>query len=425
MKFIHAADIHLDSPLVGLAAYDGAPVDLLRGATRRALQGMVDLAEAEAVDFVVIAGDVYDGDWRDFNTGLFFVQQMARLRQRNIPVYVIHGNHDAESQISRKLPLPENVTVFSSRKAEVHHVPGLKVAIHGQSFKQREVLDNLAANYKAPVSGHFNIGVLHTSADGREGHAGYAPCVPADLARHGYDYWALGHVHNREVLHEHPHIVFPGNLQGRNIRETGSKGCTLITVEDGHIARVEHRAVDVLRWAMVEADLTGCESTGDALGRVRASLEGAVAEAEGRPLAVRLRLSGATPLHGKLLARHDSFQAEVRAVALDLAVDAVWIEKIVTATRPVRDLVALSLRQDAVGSLIRSLDDLATDADLHAALQSELEDLLAKLPRELDLDEPGGEERGGELAGIRNSAALIGEAKAIVLSRLLDQEFDR
>ena len=124
MKFIHAADIHLDSPLVGLAAYDGAPVDLLRGATRRALQGMVDLAEAEAVDFVVIAGDVYDGDWRDFNTGLFFVQQMARLRQRNIPVYVIHGNHDAESQISRKLPLPENVTVFSSRKAETHPVPG-------------------------------------------------------------------------------------------------------------------------------------------------------------------------------------------------------------------------------------------------------------------------------------------------------------
>ena len=116
-------------------------------------------------------------------------------------------------------------------------MPGLKVAIHGQSFKQREVLDNLAAGYKPPVSGHFNIGVLHTSADGREGHAGYAPCVPADLVRHGYDYWALGHVHNREVLHEHPHIVFPGNLQGRNIRETGSKGCTLVTVEDGHITR--------------------------------------------------------------------------------------------------------------------------------------------------------------------------------------------
>ena len=135
--------------------------------------------------------------------------------------------------------------------------------------------------------------------------------------------------------------------------------------------------------------MTGCELTGDALARVRASLEQAVADADGRPLAVRLRLTGATALHGKLLARHDSFQAEVRAVALDLAVDAVWIEKIVTATRPVRDLVALSLRQDAVGSLIRSLDDLATDADMHATLQSELEDLWAKLPRELDPDEPG------------------------------------
>jgi exonuclease SbcD len=282
------------------------------------------------------------------------------------------------------------------------------------------VLDNLAANYKAPVSGHFNIGVLHTSADGREGHAGYAPCVPADLARHGYDYWALGHVHNREVLHEHPHIVFPGNLQGRNIRETGSKGCTLVTVEDGHIAKVEHRAVDVLRWAMVEADLTGCESTSEALTRVKGALEKAVADADGRPLAVRLRLTGATALHGKLLARYDSFQAEVRAVALDLAVDAVWIEKIVTATRPVRDLIALSLRQDAVGSLLRSLDGLATEPDLHATLQSELEELVAKLPRELDADEPG-----SELAVLHDPAALISEAKAIVLSRLLDQEFDR
>jgi exonuclease SbcD len=420
MKFIHAADIHLDSPLVGLAAYDGAPVDLLRGATRRAFQAMVDLAEAEAVDFVLIAGDVYDGDWRDFNTGLFFVQQMARLRQCNIPVYVIHGNHDAESQITRKLPLPENVTVFSSRKAEKHEIPNLKVTIHGQSFKQREVLDNLAAGYKPPVPGHFNIGLLHTSADGREGHAGYAPCEPADLARHGYDYWALGHVHNREVLHEHPYIVFPGNLQGRNIRETGSKGCTLVTVDDGHITRIEHRPVDVLRWAMVEIDLSGCESTGDALARVRAGLEQAVADAEGRPLAARLRLTGATPLHGKLLARHDSFQAEVRAVALDLAVDAVWIEKIVTVTRPVRDLIALSLRQDAVGSLLRSLDSLATEPELHATLQSELEELMAKLPRELDADDPG-----SGLTVLRDPAALIGEAKAIVLSRLLDQEFDR
>lgn len=421
MKFIHAADIHLDSPLVGLAAYDGAPVDLLRGATRRAFQAMVDLAQEEAVDFVVIAGDLYDGDWRDFNTGLFFVQQMARLRQAGIPVFLIHGNHDAESQITRKLPLPENVTVFSSRKPETHLLPGLKVALHGQSFKQREVTDNLAAGYKPPVPGHFNIGLLHTSADGREGHAGYAPCDPADLARHGYDYWALGHVHTREVLNEHPYIVFPGNLQGRNIRETGAKGCMMVTVEDGHVTRLDHRPVDVLRWAMVEADLTGCESPGEALARVRGALEAAADGCEGRPLAARLRLTGATPLHGGLLSRQDSFMAEVRAVALDLGADAVWIEKIIGATRPMRDLVTLSLRQDAVGSLLRSLDSLTADPELQETVRSELEELMGKMPRELDRQHDQGE----ELAALKDPAALIADARAIVLSRLLDRELDR
>ncbi|EWY37048.1 hypothetical protein N825_22320 [Skermanella stibiiresistens SB22] len=417
MKFIHAADIHLDSPLRGLAAYDGAPVDLLRGATRRALHAMVDLALEEAVDFVVIAGDIYDGDWRDFNTGLFFVQQMARLRQGGVPVFLIHGNHDAESQITKKLPLPDNVTVFSSRKPETHLLPDLKVALHGQSFKQRDVVDNLAAGYKAPVPGHFNIGLLHTSADGREGHAGYAPCVPADLVRHGYDYWALGHVHNRETLHEHPHVVFPGNLQGRHIRETGAKGCVMVTVEDGRVTRFEHRPVDVLRWALVEADLTGCDQPGEALTRIRSALRAEFDTCEGRPLAARLRLTGATPLHGGLLSHHDSFMAEVRAVALDLGTDAVWIEKIVGATRPMRDLATLGLRQDAVGSLLRSLDSLATDADLREVVRSELEEMMGKMPRELDSD--------SELAALRDPVPLIADAKAIVLSRLLDRELDR
>src|SRR3954451_11192985 len=180
MKFIHAADIHLDSPLIGLQRYDGAPVEALRGATRRAFQALVDLALAEPVDFLLIAGDLYDGDWRDFNTGLFFVQQATRLTRAGIPIFLIHGNHDAESRISRRLTLPETGKMFSAARPETARRPELGVAIHGQSFRPPDVTDTLARDYPAPIPGWFNIGLLHTAATGREGHAPYAPCDPRD-----------------------------------------------------------------------------------------------------------------------------------------------------------------------------------------------------------------------------------------------------
>ncbi len=145
MKFIHAADIHLDSPLVGLAAYDGAPVDLLRGATRRAFQAMVDLAQEEAVDFVVIAGDLYDGDWKDFSTGLFFAAEMQRLGR---PCFLLRGNHDAKSVITRSLKPPANVREFSSRTCETIELPELGVALHGHSFPNRAVPEDLSLGYR-------------------------------------------------------------------------------------------------------------------------------------------------------------------------------------------------------------------------------------------------------------------------------------
>jgi exonuclease SbcD len=414
MKFIHAADIHLDSPLIGLSSYEGAPVDRLRGATRRAFEAMVDLAVEETVDFVVIAGDLYDGDWRDFNTGLFFARQAARLGEHGIPVFLLHGNHDAESQITRRLTLPSNVRVFSARRPETCELPGLRVALHGQSFRQREVADNLAAAYPPPKRGWFNIGVLHTALDGREGHAGYAPCDLAGLVRHGYDYWALGHVHRRELLHEHPHVLFPGNLQGRHVRETGAKGCTLVTVEDGRVVGCSHRSLDVLRWCVVEADLGGCTAPGEVSARVRAALDGALAQADGRPLACRLVLAGETPLHGRLLADREQTEADLRALAFDVGVDQIWIEKLHVRTRPSGRQGLLDGRPDAVGALARSLDEVARDPALLAALEGELAELLGRLPH--DAADGVGEE------GVRSVVELLEEAKELVLGRLLAGE---
>ncbi|RPJ77423.1 MAG: DNA repair exonuclease, partial [Desulfobacteraceae bacterium] len=197
MKFIHTADIHLDSPLVGLQGYEGAPVAEIRGATRRAFQNLVELAAAEKVDIILIAGDLYDGDWKDYNTGLFFSAQMARLRDEGIRVVIISGNHDAASQITKHLRVPENVTVLSVRSPETLMIEELGLAIHGQGYPVRAVTDDLAGAYPPAAPHHVNIGLLHTSLDGREGHEPYAPTTVSALLAKGYDYWALGHVHAR------------------------------------------------------------------------------------------------------------------------------------------------------------------------------------------------------------------------------------
>ena len=257
-RFIHTGDIHLDSPLKGLAGQQGAAAERIRTATRIAFENLISQAIEDEVDFVVIAGDLYDGDWRDYQTGLFFVKQMGRLAQAKIPVFLLHGNHDAESQITRKLTLPPNVSVFSARKAETFRLPHLNVALHGQSFRQRDITDNLVPAYPSPIAGCFNIGVLHTGLGGMPGHANYAPCAVEDLINKGYDYWALAHVHQAAVLHERPHIVFCGNLQGRHIRESGPKGASLVTVDDGQVEEISPLHVDCVRWIHLPVPVDQC-----------------------------------------------------------------------------------------------------------------------------------------------------------------------
>ena len=282
-RFLHAADIHLDSPLKGLAGQEGNAVERVRTATREAFDQLVGLAIDERVDFLIIAGDLYDGNWRDYKTGLFFVGGIGRLNKASITVYLLHGNHDAESQITKRLELPDNVHVFGTRKPETFDIGDLDVALHGQSFRQSDVTDNLVLDYPTPVSGAFNIGVLHTGLGGMGGHTNYAPCSLDDLVNKGYDYWALGHVHQAAVLHEKPHVVFSGNLQGRHIRETGAKGTSLVTVEENEIVDLSSVPCDVVRWVVLPVSLNAAASVGDVTERVRDALEFAVAnEADGR-----------------------------------------------------------------------------------------------------------------------------------------------
>lgn len=383
-RFLHAADIHLDSPLKGLTGQESSAAERVRTATREALERLISLAIEEKVDFLIIAGDLYDGDWRDYNTGLFFVRQMGRLNATGIPVYLLHGNHDAESQITKRLDLPENVHVFATRKPETFALEDLRVALHGQSFRQRDVTDNLVPDYPEPVGGFFNIGVLHTGFGGMGGHANYAPCSLDDLVNKEYAYWALGHVHQAEVLHERPYVVFPGNLQGRHVKETGAKGVCLVVVEDGEITEVEPVPCDVVRWAVLSISLIDAASMGDVIDQIREALETAVAnEADGRLLACRIVLAGRTELHAELIASEDQLLAEARACALGLGDEIAWVEKVIVATEGALDAETLAKREDAIGELKRMLADAKTDANLLAQIEGDVGELARRLPHEV------------------------------------------
>lgn len=269
-RFLHCADLHLDSPLRGLEADPDAPVDKIRGATREALQNLVNFAIEQHIDFVVAAGDLYDGDWPDWRIGHFLTGEITRLTNAGIPFIAIRGNHDAESVITRRLRMPNEMARWlDHRRPETWRLPNLPVSIHGQSFATKAVTENIALAYPPPDPDRFNIGLLHSSVGEREGHDTYASCSVEQLRHHGYDYWALGHIHKRDILARDPWIVFPGNLQGRHIRETSAKGATLVTVTDGRITDEPlHIPFDTVRWAFVPVVLAEDADEDAALSQV-------------------------------------------------------------------------------------------------------------------------------------------------------------
>lgn len=423
-KFIHCADIHLDSPLRGLERYEGAPVDEIRGAVRRAMNQLVDLAVTEQVDFVLIAGDIYDGDWEDHQTGLYFVKWLSRFHEHGIPVYAITGNHDAESKMTKFLHLPTNPNghpvMMSSVAAETIRLEDIGVAIHGRGFADQEERENLVLEYPPPVPGAFNIGMLHTSLDGAAGgeHKRYAPCSPTDLIQRDYQYWALGHVHTAKRHHKpgQTPIVFPGNIQGRHVRETGPKGCELVVVDDTGEASLHFRALDVFRFEVCEVDVAGVRHPDEVLGQLTEAMKPIVAGAAGLPMAVRVVVSGASEAHDCWLSDLEYWKQSIRGHAISINAN-IWIEKVKFQTRPLRTLSAEDMSEGAIAELLRCFDEAQNGDEWLTELLVEFDALRKKLPRAMHPDQE---------QWIPSDAAtlkeVLNEVQPMLLNRLLSED---
>ncbi|WP_059172918.1 metallophosphoesterase [Bacillus sp. FJAT-27445] len=253
VNFIHAADLHLDSPMAGLRDLPQPILKRLRESTFSALKKIVDAAIANEVDFVILAGDLYDGDDRSLKAQSRFRAEMERLSEKNIAVYAIHGNHDHLGGTWVKIVMPDNVHLFGAETEAILHraKSGADVWIYGFSYPTRHVTESRVYTYERRAEGDFHIGILHGNDGSSSEHGSYCPFTVRELIDRQFDYWALGHIHKRAVLSETPPVVYPGNIQGRNRKETSEKGCYLVQLGENE-ANLEFLETNDVIWKETE-----------------------------------------------------------------------------------------------------------------------------------------------------------------------------
>lgn len=392
-RFVHTADIHLDSPLRSLALRNKDLAELVGDASRQAFSSIIDLCLSESVDALVIAGDLYDGDQTSMKTARFLGAQMARLTEADIRVYKIRGNHDALSRISKQLVFPELVTIFGGRAQSVLQTAGgLDVALHGLSFASPKAPDSLLPKYPAPQDGAVNIGIMHTSLAGAPGHDVYAPCSVAQLHGHGFDYWALGHIHARSVHRGASTVVMPGIPQGRDINEAGEKSVTLVTIRDDRSIEIEERLTSIAQFERLSVDLSGALEWAEAVAHIRAELEHKRGSIRSRHAVIRLELTGATPLSWSLIRDKDLLLAEAEQAAEQIG--ETWIEKLqFDVALPIPETQAGSA--DPILELAASMRAEASSEAFRAEARSLIQKLVADLPAE-SRDFAGKDEAGLE-----------------------------
>jgi DNA repair protein SbcD/Mre11 len=368
LRFIHAADLHLDSPFRGIGDVSPALRDQLQSSTFGAFQRIVDHTINTKADFLLIAGDLYDSRDRSLRALLAFRRQMERLAERDISVYIVHGNHDPLNGWGSEFQLPPNVTTFSGRTdTEPFIRRGREVAsITGVSYTRERVIENLAASFKPSAAAPYSVAVLHANVGGQTGHADYAPATVDELRNAGFDYWALGHVHTHCVLATEPSmVVYPGNPQGRHARESGARGCYQVDVDTRGRAHLQFIETNVVRWAHIDLSIAGHLRLGGLIDAMLDKARDVVAAFDG-PSVVRCTISGNGPLHRDL--HKDGIEEELRE-ELQTVVPA---ESVRVATGPELDLAALRLTETVISDFLnltqKALDDPETRQRLAESL---------------------------------------------------------
>lgn len=411
IRFIHAADLHLDAPFKGVDAGDLRVREALIASTYEALDGLVGACIENAVDFLVIAGDAYNAGEPSLRAQFAFRAACERLGESGIRVFVARGNHDAGSSGGR-LPLPEAVHVFSDSEVErivYQREDGAACTIYGRSFRTSAEKGNLVHGYRRDPSDTFAIGVLHTNVGGQPGHEPYAPCSLDDLRAAGMDYWALGHIHKPGVLGECPWIIYPGCTQGLNPNESGARGCRLVSVEDGG-CNTSFVPTASLLWDQATVDASELSGADDLLAALSSQVDRMIAASDGRPVIARMALTGRSPAHAAIARPGvlNDIVSEVSSSALGKD-PWLWVDRVVDRTRPMLDLGSLREGQDLAGDLVRLADSIAGDEEaaglLIAAVSSPL---LAKIDSR---DAP-----------VLDAPSLIERARDLALDRLLAGE---
>lgn len=377
-RFIHASDLHLDTPFLGIEQVDGDLARRLRDASLDALSRIVDKAIEVEAAFVVFAGDLYDGVERGVRAQLRFKASLSRLASHGIQSFVAHGNHDPEAgRWTAIRKWPDGVTVFppeSVLSVPVRLGDSLLATVHGISYGSRREADNLARRFERPTDGGVHIGVLHCSVDRHPGHANYSPCSLDDLRSRRMTYWALGHVHRRAVLSEEPWIVYSGNTQGRSIHagERGKKGATIVEIEAGAVRSIEFFPTDTARFVQVSIDISAADDLAGIADLLRAEAETLTEEHDGVDLLLRARLTGRSRLHRDV--KSPLQRAEILEALRDLSAQRVWWLDLENHAGPELDLEQIRLNRDLRAAVLEAWEGWPAEETGDAALPSGLVD---------------------------------------------------
>ena len=419
LRFVHAADLHLDSPFKGLrdAAPDGIAGEIAN-ATFRAYENIIDLCIRERVDALLVAGDVYDGADRSLRAQRKFIEGLERLAEQGIRSFVCHGNHDPLDGWEARLDYPALCHRFGGEweRVPVFADEPVRAVVYGISYPTREVRDNLAGRLGEVDGGAVSIGLLHANVGSDTGHEAYAPCTVDDLRRSGVHYWALGHVHTRSLLSQRdPVAAYPGNPQGRHANETGPRGVYLVEVDDSGTPRVEFRPVDLIRWERISIDIGALGSEQGLLDVLHARVEEVLDSADGRSVVVRVTLTGRGELH-RWLRRVNPLGDVKEGLNEEWAQRSpfAWCERIEDETSAPFDRAARAGGSDFLAEVLQTVDRARSDAELKGRLLAGLPELFGHSTYRRYLREAAPTE--AELA------ALISRAEELAADLLIGDE---